>query len=330
MNNKLKENRSILVFFAISLGITVLFSLLLLIAIVTDSMTLIIISSLIFILGSIALLIYFIIYYASWIGDINIVCNGDGRNSAGALKMVLLTLFSLSWLWEYDLQDRISSNEVRYGVTIRETGSTVLLWSTLGQLLGVGPWVALHILFQSTNKLVHAYNEGGFAAVGNGAGKFENHDFPESPEWENELPADSSEFPFHDFPQGEQEDSEGMKNPFASSDMPNKESGQAAVMGKVQCVRGSAKGQGFQLPANSKVVIGKNPGKANLVINDSRVSNVHCSIQYNAENNTYIVTDLSTNGTFLNGTKLQKSVPVTCQAGSRITLVDDSNEILLG
>ena len=314
MNNKLKENRSILVFFAIGLVVVALCILLISISTASDSEAGLVISALILVLGLIALFVYFIIYYVSWIRDINIICNGDGQETAGVLRMVLLSLCFLFWVWEFDLQDRLNSNAVRYGVIVRETGSTVLLWSTLGQFLVLGPWVALHIMFRSTNKLAHAYNESRFG----GAGKLENHDFP----------ADASEFPFQDFPNGEQEDSE--ENPFASSNMPDRESVQTATMGKVQCIRGSAKGQGFQLPANSKVVVGKNSDKANLVINDSRVSNVHCSIQYNAENNTYIVTDLSTNGTFLNGTKLQKSVPVTCQAGSRITLVDDSNEILLG
>ena len=60
------------------------------------------------------------------------------------------------------------------------------------------------------------------------------------------------------------------------------------------------------------------------------VSNVHCSIRYRANSNTYIVKDHSTNGTFVNGVRLQKDMEMQFPAGTVLQLADGSNEITLG
>lgn len=104
----------------------------------------------------------------------------------------------------------------------------------------------------------------------------------------------------------------------------------AAPVGQVKCTMGSAVGQGFRLPADRKVVVGKSPQNANLVINHPNVSNIHCSIRYNASNNSYIVKDHSMNGTFVNGVRLQKEIPMAYPAGTVLSLADGSNQITLG
>ena len=103
-----------------------------------------------------------------------------------------------------------------------------------------------------------------------------------------------------------------------------------AVMGQVMCIKGVATGQGFSLPETSKVVVGKNPQYANLLIQSPHVSNVHCSIRYKAATNSYIVKDHSSNGTYVNGVRLQKDVPLVFPAGTVLQLADGSNEIRLG
>lgn len=102
------------------------------------------------------------------------------------------------------------------------------------------------------------------------------------------------------------------------------------AMGQVRVVKGIANGQGFSLPQDRKVVVGKNPQKANLVISDQHISNIHCSIRYNAANNSYIIKDHSSNGTFVNGVRLQKDMAMEYPAGTLLCLADGSNEILLG
>ncbi len=102
------------------------------------------------------------------------------------------------------------------------------------------------------------------------------------------------------------------------------------VYGKVCCTKGVALGQGFQLPSDRKVIVGKSPSKTNLTINHPNISNVHCSIRYNPAMNTYIVKDHSTNGTFVNGVRLPKGVVLEFPAGTVLVLADGTNEITLG
>ena len=103
-----------------------------------------------------------------------------------------------------------------------------------------------------------------------------------------------------------------------------------AAMGQVMCIKGVAVGQGYSLPETSKVVVGKNRQYANLIISSPHVSNVHCSIRYKAATNSYIVKDHSSNGTYVDGVRLQKDVPMNFQAGTILQLADGSNEIKLG
>lgn len=101
-------------------------------------------------------------------------------------------------------------------------------------------------------------------------------------------------------------------------------------MGQVRCIKGNAVTQGFSLPQDRKVIVGKSPQNANLIINNQNVSNIHCSIRYNAFNNTYIVKDHSANGTFVNGNRLMKDTAIEYPAGTVLSLADGSTEIMLG
>lgn len=105
---------------------------------------------------------------------------------------------------------------------------------------------------------------------------------------------------------------------------------QQPQMGQVVCIKGVAVGQGFSLPETAKIVVGKSRQNTNMLINSPMVSNVHCSIHYKAATNTYIVKDHSTNGTYVNGARIQKDVPMSFPAGTVLQLADGSNEIKLG
>lgn len=101
-------------------------------------------------------------------------------------------------------------------------------------------------------------------------------------------------------------------------------------MGQVKCTKGIALGMGYALPQNRKVIVGKSMANANLIINNQNISNVHCSIRYNAATNTYLVKDHSMNGTFVSGVRLQKDAVMEFPAGTILSLADGSNEITLG
>jgi hypothetical protein len=106
------------------------------------------------------------IYQLYWIykiaKDVNVMCEGDGTRTSGLLKYFLLTLITFGiyhFFWLYVLEDRLQNNAPRYNLTCKEGGGTVLLWSTLGVFLIVGPFIALYIIIKNTNALAEAYNQ---------------------------------------------------------------------------------------------------------------------------------------------------------------------------
>ena len=94
--------------------------------------------------------------------DVNIACDGDGENTSGLVAFVLLSLITCgiyAWFWYYNLGNRLAANGPRYGLSIQENGTTVLLWQIFGAFIcGIGPFVAMHILIKNSNKICNAYN----------------------------------------------------------------------------------------------------------------------------------------------------------------------------
>ena len=103
---------------------------------------------------------YYFIYTIA--RDLNIACRGDGDETPGLLAYILLSFFTCgfySLYWDYKIANRIYANAPRYGITVMETGTTVLLWYLIGALLcGIGPYVAVHFIIKNSNALFHAYN----------------------------------------------------------------------------------------------------------------------------------------------------------------------------
>jgi uncharacterized membrane protein YjgN (DUF898 family) len=94
--------------------------------------------------------------------DMNLMCEGDGKKTRGFLAFFffgLITLGIYDLVWLYMVGDRLYDNAQRYNLTFKESGSTVLLWSLLGALILVGPFIAMHIIFKNTNALADEYNK---------------------------------------------------------------------------------------------------------------------------------------------------------------------------
>ena len=71
----------------------------------------------------------------------------------------LITCGIYAWFWYYNLGNRLAANGPRYGLSIQENGTTVLLWQIFGAFIcGIGPFVAMHILIKNSNKICNAYN----------------------------------------------------------------------------------------------------------------------------------------------------------------------------
>lgn len=101
-------------------------------------------------------------------------------------------------------------------------------------------------------------------------------------------------------------------------------------MGNVCVLKGEVRGKrDYVIPKNCKIILGKNPNKANIVFRNPHVSNIHCSISYNAQTNRYIVKDHSSNGTFIANKRLQKEVQTECPAGTVLYLADSNTSVIL-
>lgn len=92
----------------------------------------------------------------------NAICEGDGNETSGLLKyfifsMITLGIYSIVWL--YMLGDRLYDNAKKYNLAFRESGGTVVLWFTLGSLVFIGPFIAMHIIIKNTNALASIYNK---------------------------------------------------------------------------------------------------------------------------------------------------------------------------
>jgi hypothetical protein len=102
------------------------------------------------------------------------MCAGDGKKTRGFLALFFLSLITFSiyfWVWLYNVGERLQDNGPRYGITIKEGGSALVLWMLLGWIIIIGPFIGLHILFKNTNALADEYNDkladAEFASAGN-------------------------------------------------------------------------------------------------------------------------------------------------------------------
>lgn len=107
--------------------------------------------------------IYGIYIFWGLVKDINEVCKEDGKTSPNYIIVLLLSyatcgIYGLYW-W-YTQGERVYNASARYGVTVREKGSTILLWQILGRTLmpGVGMLAATYIMFDNMNRIAFVHN----------------------------------------------------------------------------------------------------------------------------------------------------------------------------
>ncbi len=78
---------------------------------------------------------------------------------------------------------------------------------------------------------------------------------------------------------------------------------------------------GAEIEIGNGIVIGRDPSICQLVINKDKISRQHCRIKYNSETGKYLVTDYSSNGTYVaGGGRLDENVTVELEKGTIIQL----------
>ncbi len=117
-----------------------------------------------FLLSIITCGIYPIIFFYKYTQDINIMCYGDGQESPNYIVVWLLSLVTCgiySIIWQYIQANRLQIAGNKYGVSIVENGTTVLLWILLGSFLcGLGLIMVPYILIKNFNIVANSYNSG--------------------------------------------------------------------------------------------------------------------------------------------------------------------------
>jgi heme/copper-type cytochrome/quinol oxidase subunit 2 len=125
-----------------------------------------------YVLTIILLMVTLGLYGLYWIyklaKDVNTICNGDGKKTRGLLLFFLFSLITVGiygYVWYFMLGDRLQENALRYGLSFKEGGGTILLWAVLGSFIIIGPFISLYIVTKNLNALALAYNTSGPAAA---------------------------------------------------------------------------------------------------------------------------------------------------------------------
>ncbi len=102
--------------------------------------------------------------------------------------------------------------------------------------------------------------------------------------------------------------------------------------GSITGMSGMYAGQTLPLAPGDEMIVGRDNAFSNLIVdqNADKVSRKHCGITYDATRGVYMVTDYSTNGTFIDGgSRLVANMPSTLQRGTIIALGNRENRFKL-
>lgn len=73
----------------------------------------------------------------------------------------------------------------------------------------------------------------------------------------------------------------------------------------LEIISGNGTGIRWNLPSDTLLYIGRSELQSNIVVPEPMVSKVHCSLVYDQNSREYLLTDLSRNGVFVNGKRLE-------------------------
>ena len=96
------------------------------------------------------------------------------------------------------------------------------------------------------------------------------------------------------------------------------------VVHAIEVLSGEYTGTRFDLKEGEIINIGRDPQKSNVVISaeNNAVSGLHCSVRFNKGTNKFVITDYSINGTFINGQRIGKEIPVNVDRGANVKIAN--------
>lgn len=107
-------------------------------------------------LNIITLGIYSIFFWYKWTEDVNTLCDGDDKDSANYILVLILSVFSCgiyTLVWNYQMAERLYQKAPDYGVELKHGGMFVMLLRFL-------PIVCSAVKISYINKLIAGYNAG--------------------------------------------------------------------------------------------------------------------------------------------------------------------------
>lgn len=273
--------------------------------------------------------------------EINKICEGDGKKQMHFLLAVLLGFVTLGIypvVWCCKAMNRLCDNAYRYGPTVHpsNSGSSYVLWTYFGLFIAVGPIVAFCKFLGNVNAFADVV---GYVTplpyTSNAVEKIylaEHNDItPNSyhQEMNNLSGAANQQINIKQTPAFAAKETDSVPETSAA---PGYASG-GVVTGSITGISGMYKDFVFPVMNNECMILGKNAQFSNIVIDiDSNyVSSKHCSVRYYVSDDSYEVTDFSTNGTYSNDDiRIQKNTSKRFRAGSIIYLGTRDNSFKLG
>jgi serine/threonine protein kinase len=91
----------------------------------------------------------------------------------------------------------------------------------------------------------------------------------------------------------------------------------------LEVMTGAHAGAKWKIPSNTRIILGRSLKQSNIIIdNNPMISKMHCCIIYDQKNNELLLEDLSRNGVFINGKRLNKNEIYHCGTKVEFALVN--------
>ncbi|MBQ8183880.1 MAG: DUF4234 domain-containing protein [Clostridia bacterium] len=102
--------------------------------------------------------IYPLFFWYKWTEDVNKLCDGDDKESANYILILILNVFSLGInapIWNYQMGERLFQKAGDYGVELKHGGMFIMFWKLIPFL---GNFIGNIYKIAYINKLIAGYN----------------------------------------------------------------------------------------------------------------------------------------------------------------------------